>query len=117
MGIHPVNEDGSAGHHDISFYCDDIEGTVADLKKRGVAFITPVADHGYGLVTYFEAPGGLTVQLYEPRYVKGTSRFKSIKAKPARAAAKKKVAPKRKIAAAKAKTARSKTKKTGKRKR
>ena len=29
-----------------------------------------VEDHGYGLVTYFTAPGGITVQLYEPRYEK-----------------------------------------------
>jgi hypothetical protein len=118
MGVHPVNEDGDAGHHDISFYCDDIAGTVAALKKRGVSFTADVADHGYGHVTYFEAPGGLTVQLYEPRYAKGTARLKSAKAKPARAPAKKRVAaPKRKIAAAKAKSARTKTKKAVKRKR
>jgi hypothetical protein len=115
MGVHPANEEGGAGHHDISFYCDDIEGTVADLRSRGVTFTAPVADHGYGLVTYFEAPGGLTVQLYEPRYVKGTSRLKSakkaapVKRKPV--AAKKKPAPaKRKIAAVKAKGAAKKAK-------
>jgi hypothetical protein len=113
MGVHPANEDGGPGHHDISFYCDDIEGTVADLKSRGVSFTAPVADHGYGLVTYFEAPGGLTVQLYEPRYVKGTSRFKSVKKaaapKKKTVVAKKKSPPaKRKIAAAKAKGGASK---------
>jgi hypothetical protein len=54
----------------ISFYCDDIEKTVAELKARGVQFTAPVADHGYGLVTHFKAPGGFEVQLYQPRYVK-----------------------------------------------
>jgi hypothetical protein len=29
-----------------------------------------VTDQGYGLVTQFQMPGVLTVQLYEPRYTK-----------------------------------------------
>jgi Glyoxalase/Bleomycin resistance protein/Dioxygenase superfamily len=70
LGVHPVDNAQDAGGHDVSFYCDDIHGTVAELKSRGVAFTKDVADHGYGLVTYFTAPGGLTVQLYEPRYKK-----------------------------------------------
>lgn len=72
--MHPVDDPAHAGEHDVSFYCDDIHGTVADLKARGVAFTADVQDHGYGLVTYFVAPGGLKIQLYEPRYVKGTTR-------------------------------------------
>jgi predicted enzyme related to lactoylglutathione lyase len=74
LGVHPTEEASEAGAHDVSFYCDDIEGTVADLRSRGVSFTKPVEDHGYGLVTYFEAPGGVTVQLYEPRYTKGSAR-------------------------------------------
>jgi catechol 2,3-dioxygenase-like lactoylglutathione lyase family enzyme len=74
LGVHPVDKPEDAGQHDISFYCDDIHGTVAELKGRGVPFTQEVADHGYGLVTYFSAPGGITVQLYEPRYVKGQAR-------------------------------------------
>lgn len=70
IGVHPVEDPSSAGEHDVSFYCDDIHGTVAELKSRGVPFTKDVEDHGYGLVTYFVAPGGITVQLYEPRYVK-----------------------------------------------
>src|SRR4029078_6758480 len=80
MGIHHVEEASDAGWHDVSFYCDNIHGTVADLKSRGVKFTAPVADHGYGLVTFFEAPGGVKVQLYEPRYVKGTARAKAKRA-------------------------------------
>ncbi len=74
LGVHPVGDPGEAGRHDVSFYCDDIQGTVAELKSRGVEFTKGVEDHGYGLVTYFTAPGGITIQLYEPRYVKGTAR-------------------------------------------
>jgi len=63
LGVHPVDDPADAGDHDISFYCDDINGTVADLKSRGVEFTAEVADHGYGYVTYFKAPGGIKVQL------------------------------------------------------
>jgi hypothetical protein len=65
MGCHPADADGApSGTHDISFYCDDIEGTVAELTM-------PIEDHGYGLVTRFSVPGGFDVQLYQPRYRKG----------------------------------------------
>jgi catechol 2,3-dioxygenase-like lactoylglutathione lyase family enzyme len=72
MGCHPADpsKGAASGTHDISFYCDDIDKTVAELKGRGVELTDPVADHGYGLVTYFKMPGGLKVQLYQPRYVK-----------------------------------------------
>ena len=71
LGCHPADEEGApSGTHDVSFYCDDIERTVAELKSRGVEFTGPVEDHGYGLVTHFKVPGGFAVQLYEPRYTK-----------------------------------------------
>src|SRR6187399_2518701 len=72
MGVHPADpaEGGTPGAHDISFYCDDIHQTVAELKGRGVEFTEDVADHGYGLVTHFKMPGGVIVQLYQPRYSK-----------------------------------------------
>lgn len=64
FGIHP----GETPKHELSFWCDDIEATVAELKQRGVEFKTPVTDQGYGLSTTFELPGGVPVQLYEPRH-------------------------------------------------
>ena len=76
MGCHPADPEKGApsGTHDISFYCDDVEQTMAELQERGVAFTSPVADHGYGLVTYFNMPGGLKVQFYQPRYVKKSAK-------------------------------------------
>ncbi len=74
MGCHPAEDadGGRTGTAAISFYCDDIEKTVAELKGKGVEFTGPVEDHGYGLVTHFKVPGGFAVQLYEPRYSKGS---------------------------------------------
>lgn len=71
LGVHPT--DGAkppSGTADISFYCDDIAATAAELTSRGVEFTGPVEDHGYGLVTHFKAPGGFAIQLYQPRYRK-----------------------------------------------
>jgi|SRR6476659_231852 catechol 2,3-dioxygenase-like lactoylglutathione lyase family enzyme len=72
MGCHPEDSGKGApsGRHDISFYCDDVAKTVAELQAKGVEFTGPVEDHGYGLVTRFKVPGGFAIQLYQPRYSK-----------------------------------------------
>lgn len=71
LGVHPTGTgEPRSGTSDISFYCEDITATVAELKDRGVEFTQDVEDHGYGLVTYFRAPGDFAIQLYQPRYAK-----------------------------------------------
>jgi hypothetical protein len=72
MGCHPaeVKPGGQSGAHNISFYCDDIHGTVAELKKKGVSFTGDISDVGYGLATHFKMPGEIEVQLYQPHYRK-----------------------------------------------
>jgi hypothetical protein len=78
MGFHPINESSQppSGTHELSFYCDDIQGTVASLKKRGVVFDQDVSDAGFGFVTYFTIPGDVKVMLYEPKYSKHNSKVK-----------------------------------------
>lgn len=76
MGAHPSDESHAhsrAGMHSISFYCDDIHRTVADLKAKGVEFNNEIADQGYGLVTQFKLPGGVLADLYQPLYKKETA--------------------------------------------
>ena len=71
LGCHSSETDEGqvlSGTPHISFYCDDIEATVAELKSRGVEFTDAIADHGYGLVTHFKAPGDFQIQLYQPKY-------------------------------------------------
>jgi len=75
MGVHPTDPKGEIGSpngtHAISFYCDDLEQTMAELKEKGVEFAGEVVDEGWGLVTNLKAPGNLLLQLYQPRYSKG----------------------------------------------
>lgn len=66
MGCHPSEK----VFHSISFYCDDINKTVKDLKSRGVEFTSGITDEGWGLLTHFRMPGDLNVELYEPKYEK-----------------------------------------------
>lgn len=72
LGCHPADEaDGAAsGTPSISFYCDDINQTVKELKAKGVKFKGEIENHGYGLVTHFYVPGDFTIQLYQPLYKK-----------------------------------------------
>ena len=79
MGCHPADaDDGSmSGTHNISFYCDDINETVKELKSRGVEFVDEITNAGYGLVTHFVMPGNVEVQLYEPLYDKSAKKKES----------------------------------------
>lgn len=72
MGVHPTDFEGApkSGTHDISFYCDDITQTVSELKGRGVEFDDEIKDQGYGHCIHFTMPGGVRVELYEPKYGK-----------------------------------------------
>jgi len=75
MGVHPSDDHGGhglpAGTHDVSFYCDDLRVTVAELEGRGVEFDGDVVDAGFGLMTHFRMPGGVRVMLSQPHYETG----------------------------------------------
>lgn len=108
IGVHPVDDAAHSGTHDISFYCDDIEGTVADMRARGVEFDGDISDQGWGLAIKLRLPGGVPVQIYQPRYQKSAKaaapktrpRTKKAVARPAAAAksARRKPAAKKPVA-------------------
>jgi 4-hydroxyphenylpyruvate dioxygenase-like putative hemolysin len=71
MGCHPAQGPSQAsGTHQVSFYCDDIQRTITELKSRGVEFVDGVSDMGYGLATHFRVPGDFVLELYQPHYKK-----------------------------------------------
>jgi catechol 2,3-dioxygenase-like lactoylglutathione lyase family enzyme len=65
VAAHPAE---ASGRHELYLMCDDIEGTVAELEAKGVAFTGPVSDEGFGLMTAMKLPGGGELGLYEPRH-------------------------------------------------
>ncbi len=69
LGVHPTMQDGPATDiMRLSLMCDDVEATVKDLSAKGVEFISPITDQGFGLVTTLRVPGGVTLDLYQPRH-------------------------------------------------
>lgn len=73
MGCHPAEKGvrgATTGTHNISFYCDDIQKTVEELKAKGVKFKGKIETFSYGHVAWFQVPGGFYLQLYQPRYKK-----------------------------------------------
>jgi hypothetical protein len=66
IGCHPA-ERISRG---ISFECDDLKATMAELRGRGVEFTADVREEEWGWTTRFRLPGGDEVELYQPKYEK-----------------------------------------------
>jgi hypothetical protein len=65
IGVHP--SDGET-RHELSFMCNDIAATVAGLREKGIEVRGEPEDRGYGIGVTIVLPGGVEVQLYEPRH-------------------------------------------------
>jgi catechol 2,3-dioxygenase-like lactoylglutathione lyase family enzyme len=63
------------GRSELFLMCTDVAATRRDLEGRGVAFVEPVSDQGYGLVTRFRVPGYGEIGLYEPRHASPLAEF------------------------------------------
>ena len=70
LGVHPAEgptfESGT--HHQLSLMCDDITATVRELRAKGVDVRGEPKDQGWGISVVLALPGGVEVQLYEPRH-------------------------------------------------
>jgi glyoxalase/bleomycin resistance protein/dioxygenase superfamily protein len=66
LAVHPSDDVA----HEVSFFCEDIEVTVADLRSKGVDFTSEIQEQDWGRLISFEMPGGVTTLLYEPKYAK-----------------------------------------------
>lgn len=69
LAVHPSGESA----HEISFYCEDIDATVAELRAKGVAFAGEIQSEEWGRHITFEMPGGITTMLYQAKYAKNGS--------------------------------------------
>ena len=70
LGVHPGEGPtyASGVRHEISFMCDDIRATIADLRSKGVQIDGEPSEQSYGIITAMTLPGGVQVTLYQPRH-------------------------------------------------
>ncbi len=70
LGVHPdEGENYQSGiRHQLTFMCDNIGKTIAELRAKGVTVVGDPKDEGYGITTMLHLPGGCEVMLYEPRH-------------------------------------------------
>jgi catechol 2,3-dioxygenase-like lactoylglutathione lyase family enzyme len=74
LGVHPTRSEWegrtyeSSRHVEISFMCDDVAATRADLEAKGATFEGDIVDEGWGVVTRMLVPGADPMSLYEPRH-------------------------------------------------
>ncbi|MET0903805.1 MAG: VOC family protein [Acidimicrobiales bacterium] len=66
VGVHPTAPGET--HHELSFLCDDIGATMAELRAKGLEFDREPEDRRYGLVSFLVLPGDLKVQVYQPHH-------------------------------------------------
>jgi predicted enzyme related to lactoylglutathione lyase len=67
LACHPTSPEDS-GRHELYLMCDDIEATVADLEAKGVEFVAPISEAGFGRMTRMRVPGGGELGLYQPTH-------------------------------------------------
>jgi catechol 2,3-dioxygenase-like lactoylglutathione lyase family enzyme len=65
VAVHPAETSGTT---ELYLVCDDVDATVAELGARGVEFVGPITDEGWGRLTGIRLPGGGRVGLYEARH-------------------------------------------------
>jgi hypothetical protein len=70
LGVHPAEgptyESGT--RHEVSFMCDNIRSTIAELREKGVRIDGEPRQESYGITAKMTLPGGVSVMLYEPRH-------------------------------------------------
>jgi hypothetical protein len=70
MGVHPAEGPTweSGVRHQITLMCDDVHATARELRAKGIEVKGEPEDEGWGISVMLGLPGGVTMQLYEPRH-------------------------------------------------
>jgi len=66
LAVHPGDENDV---HEFYLMCDDVEGLITELRRRGVV-CSPAQNQGWGLLTRITLPGGGKVGVYQPRHAR-----------------------------------------------
>ena len=67
LACHPA-EAPEGGRAELYLMCADIEATRRELEAKGVEFVAPIANLGFGQLTRLLVPGYGELGLYQPRH-------------------------------------------------
>ncbi len=65
LAVHPADE---GGRQELYLMTDDLDGTLAELRERGVKITGEPSDQGWGVLAAIEVPGVGPLGLYQPRH-------------------------------------------------
>ena len=65
LAVHPA--DGES-RHELYLMCDNIQATLAELKRKGAEVAQEISDQGWGLLAAIRLPDGSEFPIYEPRH-------------------------------------------------
>ncbi len=69
LAVHPGSGWGRGpGQHALFLMCHDIERTVEELTAKGVEFVSPIEDEGWGRIARFLIPGAGEMGIYQPQH-------------------------------------------------
>jgi catechol 2,3-dioxygenase-like lactoylglutathione lyase family enzyme len=74
FGVHPTStvwegrQYDSPRQHLMSFMCDDLDATMADLAAKGATFASGPREQSFGVSAMVEVPGADPIMIYEPRH-------------------------------------------------
>jgi len=64
LAFHP----GPNGRHQLYLMCEDLDATLANLRRKGVNVSDEVSEQRWGRLGSFRLPGGGELSIYEPRH-------------------------------------------------
>ncbi|MGN6693861.1 MAG: VOC family protein [Aquihabitans sp.] len=74
FGVHPTStvwegkQYDSPRQHLMSFMCDDLDATIAELTAKGATFASGPSEQGFGISAMVEVPGADPIMIYQPRH-------------------------------------------------
>lgn len=70
LGVHPAEGPTceSGVRHQVTFMCENIRTTIAELRAKGVLIDGEPSVESYGVTVMMALPGDVKVMLYEPRH-------------------------------------------------
>jgi catechol 2,3-dioxygenase-like lactoylglutathione lyase family enzyme len=79
LACHPGQElvaGGEESRSELFLMCHDVEATRGELEAKGVEFVGPLTDTGWGRMTRLNVPGFGPLGLYQPRHKSPLPQFR-----------------------------------------